>query len=93
MLAENTESFLNFLDKSQTFLGVLATIAILFIIQNENSNAVLSILKEVKLKFKNLIKDLEKKKQDFYTKIIQSKKYELLNDFIDSKNTISGSPI
>lgn len=86
MLAENTESFLNFLDKSQTFLGVLATIAILFIIQNENSNAVLSILKEVKLKFKNLIKDLEKKKQDFYTKIIQSKKYELLNDFIDSKD-------
>ena len=53
-----TQYSVDFLGNSQTFLGVLATIIILFIISN-NSNLIREILKEVKEKIAKSVENLQ----------------------------------
>jgi hypothetical protein len=67
------------LENSQTFFGVLATIIILFIIKNKESNIILSILDEAKEKFNNQVDALKISVQKFDKKITQSQDYKLLN--------------
>lgn len=70
------------LGDSQTFLGVLATIIILFIFKNSKSNAISLILDEAKFKFENLVKVLKNTTETFDSKICDSPNYNLLNHFI-----------
>ena len=69
------QSSIEFLSGSQTFLGVLATIIILFIIAN-NSNLIREILKEVKEKIAGSVKRLQINTD--FSGIIDSADYKLI---------------
>lgn len=70
-----TQSSIEFLGSSQTFLGVLATIIILFIISN-NSNLIRAILQEVKEKIARSVENLQVNTD--LSEIIKSSEYKLI---------------
>lgn len=73
LIVEQTS--IELLSRSQTFLGVLATIIILFIIAN-NSNLIREILKEVKEKIAGSVKKLQINTD--FSGIIESAEYKLI---------------
>lgn len=72
-----------FLGSSQTFIGTLATLAILCILFND-SNFIYRILGEIKNNFTDDINRLRKEAN--FDDVIQSPEYKQLNDYIQNNN-------
>lgn len=76
---EVTES-IELLGSSQTFLGVLATIVILFIFANKDSNFIYLLLSEVKDKISTQVRTL--RTNTGVKPVIESHDYKLLTYFL-----------